>query len=254
MLERDMRLVAPDRRALPRRDDLLRRFASTSCAAPRRTALPVTCGVSINNLALNENDIGDYRTFLQARRRRCATRTTGRPSSRRSPTGVIDVDRVRPQSAGRGDEAPALRRSRRRRASASRPCCRRRCASSMRARSRLPKLLRALSTRPAEILGLPGGRLTPGAPADLILFDPDAPYVLDKRELALALQEHALRRGAPARAGAADHRRRPRSCMAALSSAGRSRRQGRRSGSPTSSGSLSRRDSARPDWTTMPNP
>ena len=53
----------------------------------------------------------------------------------------------------------------------------------MRATCRLPKLLRALSTRPAEILGLPGGRLAPGAPADLILFDPDAPYVLDKREL-----------------------------------------------------------------------
>ena len=27
--------------------------------------LPVTCGVSINNLALNENDIGDYRTFFK---------------------------------------------------------------------------------------------------------------------------------------------------------------------------------------------
>jgi dihydroorotase len=47
----------------------------------------------------------------------------------------------------------------------------------------LPLLLRALSTRPAEILGLPGGRLQRGAPADLIVFDPDAPYVLDKRQL-----------------------------------------------------------------------
>ena len=47
----------------------------------------------------------------------------------------------------------------------------------------LPRLLRALSTRPAEILGLPAGRLTVGAPADLIVFDPDTPYVLDKRDL-----------------------------------------------------------------------
>ena len=47
----------------------------------------------------------------------------------------------------------------------------------------LPDLLRALSTRPAEILGLAAGRLQPGAPADLILFDPEIPYVLDKREL-----------------------------------------------------------------------
>ena len=29
--------------------------------------LPVTCGVSINHLTLNENDIGSYRTFLKVR-------------------------------------------------------------------------------------------------------------------------------------------------------------------------------------------
>ncbi len=40
-----------------------------------------------------------------------------------------------------------------------------------------------MSTRPAEILGLPCGRLQKGAPADLIVFDPDAPWVLDKRNL-----------------------------------------------------------------------
>ena len=49
--------------------------------------------------------------------------------------------------------------------------------------SSLPQILHALSTRPAEILGLPAGRLERGAPADLIVFDPDAPYVLDKRLL-----------------------------------------------------------------------
>jgi dihydroorotase len=43
--------------------------------------------------------------------------------------------------------------------------------------------MRALSTRPAEILGLPAGRLRKGAPADLVVFDPDLPFVLDKRDL-----------------------------------------------------------------------
>jgi len=47
----------------------------------------------------------------------------------------------------------------------------------------LPQLFRAVSLRPCEILGRPGGRLAPGAPADLVLFDPDAPYVLDKATL-----------------------------------------------------------------------
>jgi len=47
----------------------------------------------------------------------------------------------------------------------------------------LPQLLAALSTRPAALLGLDGGRLVPGAPADLILLDPEAPFVVDKRKL-----------------------------------------------------------------------
>jgi dihydroorotase len=44
----------------------------------------------------------------------------------------------------------------------------------------LPQLWRAMSLNPAKRLGLPGGRLTVGAPADLVLFDPDAPFVLDR--------------------------------------------------------------------------
>jgi dihydroorotase len=40
-------------------------------------------------------------------------------------------------------------------------------------------LFRALSTRPAEILGLEVGRLAPGAPADLIVVDTESPWVLD---------------------------------------------------------------------------
>ena len=47
----------------------------------------------------------------------------------------------------------------------------------------LPALLRAMSTRPADILRLPGGRLEKGAAADVIVFDPEMPYVLDKAAL-----------------------------------------------------------------------
>ena len=47
----------------------------------------------------------------------------------------------------------------------------------------LPALFCALSYNPAQRLGLPGGRLTMGAPADLVLFDPDAPFVLDRFKL-----------------------------------------------------------------------
>ena len=47
----------------------------------------------------------------------------------------------------------------------------------------LPQLFRALALNPAKRLGLPAGRLTEGAPADLVLFDPDAPFVLDRFKL-----------------------------------------------------------------------
>jgi dihydroorotase len=44
-------------------------------------------------------------------------------------------------------------------------------------------LLRAMSTRPAELLGLPGGSLKSGAPADVIVVDMDVPWVVDPDEL-----------------------------------------------------------------------
>ena len=47
----------------------------------------------------------------------------------------------------------------------------------------LPEVFRALSTNPARRFGLDGGTLAEGAPADLVLFDPDAPFVLDRSQL-----------------------------------------------------------------------
>jgi dihydroorotase len=43
--------------------------------------------------------------------------------------------------------------------------------------------LKALSSKPAELLGLPGGSLRPGAPADVVVIDLDEPWILDRDEL-----------------------------------------------------------------------
>ena len=47
----------------------------------------------------------------------------------------------------------------------------------------LPTIWRAMSFNPASRLGLSSGRLSVGAPADLVLFDPNAPFVMDRAKL-----------------------------------------------------------------------
>jgi dihydroorotase len=44
----------------------------------------------------------------------------------------------------------------------------------------LPQLFRAMALNPARRLGLETGTLAVEAPADLVLFDPDAPFLLDR--------------------------------------------------------------------------
>jgi dihydroorotase len=180
MLERDMRLV--------RLTGGRYHAAMISCAdsveivrAAKARGLPITCGVSINNLALNENDIGEYRTFLKLspplrheddRLAVIAALAEGVIDVVVSDHNPQDVETKRLPFAEAADGAVGLETL---------------LSAALRlvhaGQIALPKLLRALSARPAEILGLPGGRLQRGAPADLIVFDPDAPYVLDKRRL-----------------------------------------------------------------------
>ena len=38
----------------------------------------------------------------------------------------------------------------------------------------------AMSTRPARVFKLPGGTLTTGAPADVVVFDPEARWTVTK--------------------------------------------------------------------------
>ena len=66
MLERDIRLVELTGARY--------HAAQISCAASlevirkaKARGLPISCGVSINHLTLNENDIGSYRTFFKMR-------------------------------------------------------------------------------------------------------------------------------------------------------------------------------------------
>lgn len=180
MLERDLRLV----RLTGARYHAAMVSCADSVAILRRAkadGLPITCGVSINSLTLNENDIGDYRTFLKLspplrdeddRQALIEALAEGVIDVVVSDHNPQDVETKRLPFAEAADGAVGLE--------TLLPAALRLVHDG---RLALPQLMRALSSRPAEILGLPCGRLAVGAPADLVLLDPDEPYVLDKQDL-----------------------------------------------------------------------
>jgi len=180
VLERDLRLVELTRA----RYHAVFVSNALSLAAMRRArqaGLGVTCGVSINNLTLNEIDVGDYRTFLKLNpplrsedERLQLIEALGE--------GVIDV--IVSDHDPQDVETKRLPFAE---AAAGAIGIETMLSASLRLVSAghigLPRLIRAMTLRPAEILGLPTGRLTVGAPADVIRFDPDAPFVLDPATL-----------------------------------------------------------------------
>ena len=64
----------------------------------------------------------------------------------------------------------------------------------------LPQLFQRLSSAPARLFGLPGGKLAKGAPADLVLFDADYAWKIDRDRVLEQDQELAVRRAARCRA------------------------------------------------------
>ncbi|MCG5245400.1 dihydroorotase [Methylorubrum extorquens] len=180
MLERDIRLV--------RLTGARYHAAMISCAdsveivrRAKEAGLPVTCGVSVNNLVLNEGDIGHYRTFckLSPPLRREDDRQAVIAALNEGVIDVIvsdhnpqDVETKRLPFAEAADGALGIETL---------------LGASLRLLHTgdvtLGTLLKALSANPATLLGREAGRLEKGAPADLVLIDPDLPYLLDKRQL-----------------------------------------------------------------------
>jgi dihydroorotase len=180
MLERDMRLLALTQGRY--------HAASITCAEAlevltraKERGLAVTASASINHLTLNEIDVGPYRTFLKLS-------PPLRSESDRSAlvaalgSGLIDVvmSDHNPQDV-EGKRLPFAE------ASHGAIGLETMLTAGLRLvhAGALPlmTLLKAMSTTPAEILGLPGGTLRPGSPADVIVVDLDVPWVLDPAEL-----------------------------------------------------------------------
>jgi dihydroorotase len=180
MLERDMRLLALSRARY--------HAASISCAESldvlrraRDAGLAVSASASVNHLTLNEVDIGAYRTFfkvsppLRAETDRVALVTAlaeGLLDVVMSDHNPQDVETKRLPFAEAAPGAIGLETM---------------FTAGLRlvhnGDLKLMALLKAMSTRPAELLGLAGGTLRAGAPADVIVADIEMPWILDPDEL-----------------------------------------------------------------------
>ncbi len=180
VLERDLRLVALT--------EARYHAASITCAESlsvlrraKDAGLAVTAAASVNHLTLNEIDIGAYRTFfkvsppLRAEDDRMALVQAlgeGLLDVVMSDHNPQDVEVKRLPFAEAAPGAIGLETM---------------LAAGLRlvhnGEMKLITLLKAMSTRPAELLGLQAGTLKPGSPADVIIADIDAPWVLDPAKL-----------------------------------------------------------------------
>ena len=162
--------------------------ASVTCAdtlevlrRAKDSGLDVTASASINHVTLNENDIGPYRTFLKVapplraeddRKALVAALSAGLIDVVMSDHNPQDVETKRLPFAEAAAGAIGLETM---------------LTAGLRLVHNdeidLTTLLRAMSTRPAELLGLPGGTLKSGAPADVIVVDMELPWVLDPNQL-----------------------------------------------------------------------
>ena len=141
----------------------------------------VTCGISINHLTLNENDIGRYRTFLRLqpplrdeddRQAMIAALADGVIDIIVSSHDPHDVDEKRHPFAEAADGAIGLETL---------------FAAALRLHHNgevpLSRIIDALSTRPAEIFGLDAGTLKPGSHADLFIADIELPWVVREQDI-----------------------------------------------------------------------
>jgi dihydroorotase len=180
LLERDIRLVELTGARY--------HAAQVSCAASlevirraKAQGLPVSCGVSVNHLVLNENDVGAYRTFFKL-----SPPLRSEDDRRALVAGVDDgtidvvVSSHDPQSADTKRlpfaEAEFGATGLQTLFSAGLGLCHQNELS-------LGRLVDALAGAPARLLGLEAGRLAPGAPADFVLADLEASWKVEDHVL-----------------------------------------------------------------------
>ncbi|MBB4066716.1 dihydroorotase [Gellertiella hungarica] len=179
-LERDLRLAALTKTRYHAAEISVPESAEAIRTARKRGA-KVTAGITINHLTLNENDIGEYRTFFKMspplrteddRKGMVQALADGTIDIIVSSHDPQDVDTKRLPFADAADGAVGLETM---------------LSAALRLHHSgevpLMRLIDALSTRPAQIFGLDAGTLKVGASAHVTLIDLDEPWLVSKDRL-----------------------------------------------------------------------
>ncbi|MGV0879699.1 dihydroorotase [Martelella sp. FLE1502] len=174
-LERDLRLATLTRARYHAALISVPESVEAVGVARDRGAL-VSSGISINHLTLNENDIGEYRTFFKLspplrqeedRQKMVEALKDGLIDIIVSSHDPQDVDTKRLPFSDAEDGAIGLETM---------------LAAALRLHHSgdvpLMRLIDAMSTRPAKLFDLDAGTLRPGAKADITLIDLDEPWVV----------------------------------------------------------------------------
>ncbi len=168
LLERDLRLVEMTG-ARYHAAQLSSRHSLDAIRAAKQRGLPVTCGVSIHHLTLNENDIGAYRTFFKL-----SPPLRGEDDRRALVEAVADgtIDVI---VSGHDPQSADTKRLPFAEAAFGAIGLETMFAAALGLHHneglKLERLVEAMASAPAKILGLETGRLAPGAPADFALAD-----------------------------------------------------------------------------------
>ena len=180
MLERDIRLVE----ATGARYHVAQISSRESIDIIRQAkdkGLPVTCGVSANHLMLNQNDVENYRTFAKLMPP-LRTEEDRQALIEAIADGTIDVI-----VSGHNPQGEDAKRRPFGEAEFGSIGVETLLAAGLTLHHEievpLTRLIDAMSTTPARLLGLSAGALTIGHPADLALIDIDAPWIVDADNL-----------------------------------------------------------------------
>ncbi len=179
-LDRDIALLEMTR-ARYHADQITTARALPALERAKANGLDITAGVGIHHLTLNELDVADYRTFfklkppLRSEDDRLAV-------VQAVASGLIDI--ISSMHTPQDEESKRLPFEE---AASGAVALETLLPAALRlyhaGQLDLPVLFRAMSLNPSRRLGLETGRLAVGAPADLVLFDPDAPFLLDRAKL-----------------------------------------------------------------------